>query len=178
MPRAALALALAALAAGVAWAALRRPEPAPPVPVETHAFRVAPPAAGDPVVVWAIGDGADGSAHSRRVAERVARDRPHAVLYLGDVYERGTREDFEGKVRAPYRPFLERMLPTPGNHEWPRHTEGYDPFWKSVTGRPTAPWYATAVGTWEVVSLNSEAPHGPRSAQVRWLRARVRGGGT
>ena len=130
------------------------------------------------MVVWAIGDGADGSPASRRVAARVARRRPHAVLYLGDVYEEGTREDFERKVRAPYRPFLDRMLPTPGNHEWPRHAEGYDPFWKSVTGRPAAPWYATRLGAWQVISLNSEAPHGPRSAQVRWLRAQARGGGT
>ena len=176
MPRAALALVLAVLAAGAAWAALRGPDPAPPVHVADHGFRVVHRSAGPPVV-WAIGDGADGSANSRRVAARVTSEDPDAVLYLGDVYERGTREDFERKMRAPYRALLQRMLPTPGNHEWPRHDEGYDPFWKSVTGRRTAPWYTTKLGGWQIISLNSEAPHGPRSAQVRWLREQLRNAG-
>ena len=176
MSRAVLA-ALALLALGAAaWLALREPEPAPPVSVTAHGFRLAPPR--ETPVVWAIGDGADGSPRAARVARLVAREDPHAVLYLGDVYERGSAEEFERKLRAPYRPLLRRMLPTPGNHEWPRHAEGYDPFWKSVTGRPTAPWYTTRIGGWQIVSLNSEAPHGARSEQVRWLREQVRGGGT
>lgn len=181
--RALLAVCLILLVVGAAWTRLRQPEPDPPVPVEAHGFRAPPPAGqataatGAPVV-WAIGDGADGTRRSARVARLVARERPRALLYLGDVYERGTREEFENKVRGPYRPLLERMLPTPGNHEWPRHTEGYDRFWKSVTGRPTAPWYATRIAGWQILSLNSEAPHGRRSAQLRWLREKVRGGGT
>ena len=175
--RAVLLAVLLLIAGGVAWAALRGPEPDPPKPVEQHGFRPVATGSQNPPVVWAIGDGANGSAAARRVADMVARDEPRAVLYLGDVYERGTREDFERKVRGPYEALLERMLPTPGNHEWPRHTEGYDPFWKSVTGEDTAPWYATSVGGWQILSLNSEAPHGPRSAQVTWLRSRI-GGGT
>ena len=155
---------------------LREPVPDPPRPVAHHGFRPAP--GSGPSVVWAIGDGANGSAAALRVARAAARDDPRAVLYLGDVYERGTREEFERKVRGPYRPLLRRMLPTPGNHEWPRHTEGYDAFWRSVTGRPTAPWYAVRIGGWTLLSLNSEAPHGRRSAQVAWLRRRLRSGGT
>lgn len=178
MPRVVAAvLVLLTLAAAVATA-MWQPAAAPPVPVERHGFRITSPAAGAPHVVWAFGDGANGSEAARRVARLVARDDPHAVLYLGDVYERGTREEFEKKVRRPYRALLNRMLPTPGNHEWPRHTDGYDRFWKSVTRRATPPWYAVRAGGWQLLSLNSEAPHGRSSAQVRWLRARMRGEST
>lgn len=176
MPRAALTFCLVLLAAG-AWAVLRTPEAPPPAPVGEHGFRTGP-AGGTAARLWAIGDGADGSARARRVAEMIAREDPDAVIYLGDVYEHGTREEFERRVRAPYRPLLGRMLPTPGNHEWPRHREGYDPFWKTVTGKPTAPWYATRLLGWQLVSLNSEAPHEPGSEQVRWLRSQMSGGGT
>jgi calcineurin-like phosphoesterase family protein len=67
------------------------------------------------------------------------------------------------------------MAPTPGNHDWPDHESGYDSYWQRVTGAPTPPWYAFRAGGWHVLVLNSEAPHGPGSAQLRWLRAQLRG---
>jgi hypothetical protein len=176
MPRAVLAIALVLLVAGVAWTTLGRPDPGPLVPAGVHGFRVAP--AERAARVWAIGDGADGSARTRRVADLVVRENPDAVLYLGDVYESGTADEFERKVRGPYRRLLGRMLPTPGNHEWPRHAEGYDPFWKSVTGVETASWYATTLAGWELISLNSETRHDAGSPQVRWLRRRLADRGT
>ena len=165
MPRAIPLAGLLIVLGGVAWAALREPE-AP-----------APDRAGG-TVVWAVGDAADGSSRSWRVARLVTRDRPEAVLYLGDVYEKGTLEDFREKLAAPYRAVLKRMLPTPGNHEWPRRRTGYDPFWKSVTGRRTRPWYSTRVAGWQIVSLNTEARHDAAAPQVRWARKHLRGGGT
>ena len=120
-----------------------------------------------PTVVWAFGDGADGSANQRRLARLVFADDPDRVLYLGDVYETGTADEFERNFRRPYRRLLKRMLPTPGNHEWANRATGYNPFWRSVTGRRTRPWYAVRLGSWQVLSLNSEAL-GP--AQSRWLR--------
>lgn len=129
------------------------------------------PSDGDaPLVVWAIGDGAAGTAAGERLARRVTADDPDAVLYLGDVYETGTAAEFERNFARPYRPLLDRILPTPGNHEWSNHRVGYDRFWRTVTGARTPRWYAVRVGAWQVLSLNSEAPHGPGSAQVRWLR--------
>jgi calcineurin-like phosphoesterase family protein len=169
--RAALILAALGLLGGGVYLYFRDPEPAPPVSVERQGFRV-PPVDGD-AEVWAVGDGADGSRDSRAVA-RLLRDAD-AVLYLGDVYQRGTRRDFETKVRGVYEPVLKRMLPTPGNHDWPRHDEGYDPFWASVAGTPTPPWYSLRIGAWEVLSLNSEAVV---PEQTRWLRAQLTETGT
>ena len=37
-------------------------------------------------------------------------------------------------------------------------------------------YYAVRLAGWEVLALNSETPHGARSPQLRWLRARLRRG--
>ena len=48
-----------------------------------------------PAVVWAVGDAATPTSAAARVAAAIRRARPDRFLYLGDVYEKGTREDFE-----------------------------------------------------------------------------------
>src|SRR3954469_8206325 len=128
------------------------------------------PKATRSAVVWAVGDGASGTAAARRLAKRIARDRPLRVLYLGDVYEAGTPQDFHRHMAGDYGSLVKRMLPTPGNHEWDNRTKGYDAFWKRVTGHATPPWYRLRIAGWDVLSLNSEAPHATGTAQGRWLR--------
>lgn len=127
--------------------------------------------------IWAVGDGADGSAMGRRVGRLIAAARPARLLYLGDVYERGTRWEFEHNYHPAFGALAQRTLPTPGNHEWPRRTEGYRPYWKRITGRRMPSTYAARLGGWEVLSLNSETAAAD-SPQVRWLRDRVASGGT
>lgn len=53
------------------------------------------------VLLWAVGDG-DAGGDSRRVVERIAADRPERVLYLGDVYDDGTAEDFVANFETTY----------------------------------------------------------------------------
>jgi hypothetical protein len=134
-------------------------------------------AAPAPVEVWAVGDGADGGEAARRVGRMIAAARPARMLYLGDVYERGTRWEFDNNYASVYGALARRTLPTPGNHDWPRHAEGYNPYWRRVTGRPMPGAYATRIGGWEVLSLNSEAS-GAYPRQVRWLEGRVASRGT
>jgi acid phosphatase type 7 len=121
----------------------------------------------EPAVVWAVGDGADGSAIARRLARRIERDRPDAFLYLGDVYPGGTAEDYTRNYDPVYGRLAPITWPTAGNHEWWAREQGYFPYWRRH-GR-TKPWYRFSVGGWEVLSLNSEAPHRPGSPQLRWL---------
>jgi Calcineurin-like phosphoesterase len=135
------------------------------------------PAASEPAVVWAVGDGANGSPVAKRLARRIERDRPDAFLYLGDVYPTGTATDFEQRYDPIYGPLADITWPTPGNHEWGNRAIGYEPYWRT-RGRGK-PWYRVRIGGWEVISLNSEAPHGPGSRQLRWLkRVLARGEGT
>ena len=126
--------------------------------------------AAPPTVVWAAGDGADGSAGARRLARLIEADAPDRFLYLGDVYERGTAAEFETNFAAVYGRLASITEPTPGNHEWKLRRQGYYPYWRGVKGHKLRPWYAFTLGGWEVLSLNSEAAHGPGSRQVRWLR--------
>lgn len=171
--RSAIAVALAALAgAAVVVAGLSRQAP-PPRPVTNEAFRSArsPDAAA---TVWAVGDGADGGDAAKAVARRIAAGRPERLLYLGDVYDDGSAKDFRTNYETVYGTLGARTAPTPGNHDWPAHPDGYDPYWAARTGAPTPPWYAFRTGGWQIVSLNSEAPHGRGSAQLRWLSARLR----
>lgn len=174
-PRAlALPVALAAAALAATAMVSRTPRPAPPPrPVPDLAFRSSP-APERPAVVWAVGDGADGGAAAKAVARLIAAGRPDRVLYLGDVYEGGSAADFRARYDTVYGDLAAITAPTPGNHDWPAHLEGYDRYWSAQTGAATPPWYAFTVGGWRIVSLNSEAPHGRGSPQLRWLAAELR----
>ncbi len=130
--------------------------------------------------MWAVGDGADDGPASRRVARLIAADSPDRVLYLGDIYgpggitgalsADGDEEDFRLRFARVYGRLVRRMAPTPGNHEWPLRGDGYEPFWRRTTGRTPPAWYAFDIAGWQVLSLNSEAPHDAGSPQLRWLR--------
>lgn len=138
-------------------------------------------------LVWAVGDGADGSARAQRVVARMRRTAFDRFLYLGDVYGGGllgrlrgdgTAADYRDRYDPVYGTFAERTAPTPGNHEWPRREDGYEPYWAEVFGTTPPAYYDFRAGGWQLLSLNSEAPHGRGSAQVRWLRTRLQGAGT
>ena len=130
-------------------------------------------ASRDGAIVWAVGDGGNGSDEARGVARLIAGDRPRRVLYLGDVYERGTAADFRERFATVYGSLTRKMDPTPGNHEWPRHAVGYDPYWRTVKGRRLPHHYAYTVGGWRIISVNSETPRDPR--QLAFLRRRLAG---
>lgn len=134
-----------------------------------------PSASDRGVVVWAVGDGGVDDEDDRRVARLIARDDPTHVIYLGDVYDTGTPEEFRTFADV-YGPLVKRMWPTPGNHEWANHATGYDPFWRETLGRPLPHHYERRAGGWALLSVNSETPDDQR--QLRWLAGRASGGGT
>lgn len=102
-----------------------------------------------------MGDGANGEALSRRLARRIARSRPDRLLYVGDVYEDGTREEFRTNYAPVYGAMRDLTAPTPGNHEWGNRDQGYDECWRAVRGR-VRPYYSFKTAGWEILSLNSE----------------------
>jgi len=109
-------------------------------------------------VIWAVGDAADGSAASRAVASMVSSHRVDRLIYLGDVYDTGTAQEFEANYRPPYGALGAVTAPTIGNHEWSNVATGYVPYWTGVRGTPPPLRYAFAVSGWQLVSLNSNQP--------------------
>jgi hypothetical protein len=128
-------------------------------------------------VVWAVGDGATDSPEAATVAQFIADSDPDRLLYLGDVYPRGTSEDFERNYEPTYGSLAAVTAPTPGNHDAPLAEQGYAPYWQDALGAPTPRYYAFRVSEWQVLSLNSEIDHDPGSPQLRWLHRQVATGG-
>lgn len=129
-----------------------------------------------PATVWAVGDAGNLGERERAVADLIAADNPDRLLYLGDVYETGTAEEFED-----YHTLFGRLAPitapTPGNHEWPNHSEGYDPYWARQKERKPPSYYSFTIAGWKVVSVNSQLYSDADSEQVRWLRREMSGPG-
>jgi calcineurin-like phosphoesterase family protein len=165
-----VALVAASIAAGCG-----SDDPAAPPAGPAGEFR--PPAPARSATVWAVGDG-DASPAGRAVARLIRRGRPTRLLYLGDVYDTGSASDFREQFAPSYGRLRRRTLPTPGNHDWPQHADGYDPYWKAVAGGRPPSHYAVSIAGWRIISLNSEEPMGPGSEQGRWLARRLTGKGT
>lgn len=163
--------------AGLGVLAITGRREAPPTPVPDQAFPTST-ASDRGATVWAVGDGADGSPAARALARKIADTRPDRLLYLGDVYDRGTREQFKSGYESVYGALAEVTAPTPGNHDWPNRAVGYDQYWRGVKGAAPPPWYRFRLGGWDILSLNSEAPHGPGSKQLEWLDKQLRERGT
>jgi hypothetical protein len=124
--------------------------------------------------VWAVGDGANGGPAGGGVARMIAAADPDRFLYLGDVYQSGTAEEFASNYAPTFGQLDEVAAPTIGNHESSNADQGYRPYWTAVTGRPTPPYYAFRVAGWQIFSLNSQIDHGTGSEQLDWLRSKTR----
>ncbi len=146
------------------------PEPAPAAPFVTSG-------GPGPVTVWAVGDAGHLGERERPVARLISAADPDRLLYLGDVYETGTAEEFQA-YDSLYGRLARLTAPTPGNHEWPNHTEGYDPYWARRKGRTPPPYYSFTVAGWEMISLNSQISGDEGSDQLDWLRSQVAQPGT
>lgn len=128
-------------------------------------------------VVWAVGDVATPGRSADRVAALVRRGKPDRFLYLGDVYETGTAQEF----RNWYHPRLGSLAritePTIGNHEWDNRFTGYYKYWAGRKGHKQPPWSKIQIAGWDILNLNSQAPHGAGSPQIAWLEQALTGPG-
>lgn len=144
-------------------------------PVNTNTFQPSPglPANASPFVVVAAGDGASGETKAVAVSNLMGTLNPNMVLYLGDVYEKGTALEFfnwYGGQTNNFGTFKSITNPTIGNHEYSASSTaaGYFDFWDNVPN-----YYSYNAGGWHFISLNSNRTRiaiGPTSAQYQWLQ--------
>jgi hypothetical protein len=144
----------------------------------------------DSVVVLAAGDLVCGTTTPPnipclhvRAADLVRREKPDALLLLGDLqYETGSLEDFSAYYDPAFGEFKAITYPVPGNHEYfTRGATGYFDYFNGVgadsgrAGSRKRGYYSFDLGSWHIVALNSNCPEiggcGARSAQAQWLRS-------
>jgi hypothetical protein len=177
-----LLASLAALATLVVfvWLALAarpadRPT-SPPLPSYEAPSSLEPEPSGARVLVGA-GDIAscdrDADEATARLVERISG----TVFTTGDnVYERGTRAEFERCYDPTWGRFKERTQPVPGNHDYATENgAAYFGYFGRAAGSPSRSWYAYDLGSWRIYALDSNCERiaggcGEGSTQVAWLR--------
>jgi hypothetical protein len=167
-----IAIGLVALVAGGISLASAEGEPGGSTPA--HVAAIPGPDAGR-AVVWALGDAATPGSAADRIAGLVRRAKPDLFLYLGDVYESGTRSEFRRWYHPRFGSLAGTTMPTPGNHEWDNRFSGYYQYWAGRKGHRQPPWSKRTIAGWQILDLNSQAPHAPGSPQVRWLEQALAG---
>lgn len=129
-------------------------------------------AAAGAATIWAVGDGGDVLSNDDALADRIESMGPFdKFLYLGDIYETGTPEEWANYYGPSFGRFKSISAPTPGNHEWANRATGYDPYWGSLAPQPNGGrYYSFDLAGWHIVSLNSETSASATSPQSTWLR--------
>lgn len=123
----------------------------------------------DPVVA-AAGDIAESGGHQQATGNLIRSLAPTAVLPLGDeAYADGSLSQFKSYYDPAWGSFDAIASPTPGNHEY--HTSGAAGYFAYFGARAPAPYYSFNLGSWHLISLNSEISYSAGSAQERWLKA-------
>jgi hypothetical protein len=107
-------------------------------------------------------------------AELAQKMSPTAVLALGDVqYGSGSLADYRASFDRSWGRLHDVLYPVPGDEEYERNSEGmaYFSYFGMAAGQPAKGYYSFNLGSWHIIALNSNLPHGHGSPQERWLRA-------
>lgn len=102
---------------------------------------------------------------------------PGTVLAVGDLaYPKGSPRDFKRCFEPSWGKFKNRILPTPGNHDYlTPAAAGYFEYFGSRAGEYGKGYYSTNIGQWHIVALNSNVDASPDSEQLKWLRKDLTG---
>jgi hypothetical protein len=134
-------------------------------------------AGGDPVLVGA-GDIASCRSTGDEATAGLLAGIDGTVATFGDhAYPRGTHANFAQCYEPSWGQFKARTMPSPGNHEYQTAgASGYFDYFGTVAGDPDEGYYSYDLGSWHVISLNSNCSGvvggcGPGSPQEQWLKA-------
>ena len=110
------------------------------------------------------------AATAATVAAGLAQDPQAVVLALGDLtYPRGAAKEFSDCYAPTWGRFKDRTWPAPGNHEY--YTPGAKPYFAWWGARAGRGYYSFELGTWHIISLDSNLAPAQHAAQLDWLRA-------
>lgn len=135
--------------------------------------------------VYAAGDIADcrkeaaSDSMAARTAELVAaaleKDGKALVVTLGDnTYPVGKPEEFSRCYEPTWGRFKARTLPSPGNHDYAMPKAlGYYNYFGELAGPERRGYYATRLGNWQLISLNSNLDQDQMQPQLEWLKEQL-----
>ncbi len=157
----------------------------------SSASRASAAAAADPVI-GALGDMVcdptrtepqyDGSqpavCQHRAVADLAASSGLSALLALGDLqYEDGAYDKFVSAYSPTFGRLRAITRPAVGNHEYGvEGARGYFDYFGTAAGPRGQGWYASTVGSWRLLALNTNChvvDCSATSPQVQWLRQQL-----
>jgi hypothetical protein len=120
------------------------------------------------------GAGDIANCNTLEAGERVAKllDGIEGLIFtVGDnVYENGTADEFQRCYEPTWGRHRSRTRPSPGNHEYnTRGAAGYFQYFGELAGPSGLGYYSFDYGAWKILSLNSNVPAGPGSAQFNWV---------
>jgi 3',5'-cyclic AMP phosphodiesterase CpdA len=103
------------------------------------------------------------------VAAGLAADPESAALTLGDnTYPVGAAAEFRNCYGPTWGRFKDRTWPAPGNHEYA--TARAAPYFAYFGPRAGHGHYSVELGSWHVISLDSDLDPAAHAAQLAWLR--------
>jgi hypothetical protein len=142
----------------------------------TALLTAASPASAVPQVL-AAGDISDCNSDADEATARILDANPAGVvLTLGDNSPHGTASDFRECYGPTWGRHRARTRPSPGNHDYDTGgAAGYFDYFGAAAGDRTQGYYSFDLGTWHIVSLNSNCAEiggcTRTSPQGRWLAA-------
>lgn len=98
----------------------------------------------------------------------IEKDLPHRFIYLGDVYENGTIEDYANNYDPVFGKFKAITRPIPGNHDWHSRLSGYKNYWPD-----TKSFYSKEYGGWKLFFIDTNIPMAPGTPQYEWAKTRA-----
>ena len=142
----------------------------PPTPASSFVPTTGGALAGSAVLA-VVGDGASGEPNAGAVTDLMVSWSPDAVLYLGDVYDKGTLTEFYnwyGTTDTFYGRMRDVTNPVVGNHEYgDGGAQGYFGYWNSPPH-----YYSYDLNGWHFIALDSTSQYNQtstNSAQYQWL---------
>jgi hypothetical protein len=125
------------------------------------------------VVFVGAGDIADCSSSGDEATAALLDNIAGSVFTLGDnAYSSGTPTEFSSCYDPTWGRHKSRTYPSPGNHDYNTSgAAGYFGYFGAAAGPSGRGYYSLDLGSWHIISLNSEVSMSAGSAQEQWLRA-------
>src|SRR5918994_7993957 len=132
-------------------------------------------ASGDPVLVGAGDIASCRSTGDEATAALLAGIEGTVATFGDNAYPRGTHANFAECYEPSWGQFKARTRPSPGNHETGGASAYFD-YFGAVAGDPDKGYYSYDLGSWHVISLNSNCSSvvggcAAGSPQEQWLKA-------